>query len=168
MPHPFVQSLVNALESHSFAGLYTHERDLEREVYEITRQTFGDFVPGRDVEAAVVTHGETPERKKRWTDTKTWQDVPVYGCKNTGDVVVKHRHIGTVSVQVKLAKGSIAGPLQTLIGQLFIGSLRHDAVVGVLLSVRPVPPLDGYTAKLLRRLREAHSAFLVVRQVADR
>ncbi|MFC1591345.1 hypothetical protein ACFL43_02355 [Thermodesulfobacteriota bacterium] len=75
-------------------------------------------------------------RKKDWTASKKKQNVVAYGCSNTSDIFIEHHSIGSVYIELKLAKkrgeregNSLPGDLQRSIGQSIIASMRHPYVI---------------------------------------
>jgi hypothetical protein len=118
------------------------------------------------LDAVVISNGDSRAEKKRWSDSKADQNVVVFDCPNTTDIFIKHEKIGTISIEIKASKfEGVPGDLQRAIGQSLIASMRHTSAI--CLAVRGGRPrrtrTDDAAAKLVKALWENHRIALVVR-----
>ncbi len=139
------------------------KRYLRAAIRSFTEKALG--IPSKDLDEVVITNGDTPEEKARWTNSKSDQNVVAFDCPNTTDIFIKHPKIGTVSIEIKASKfQSAPGDLQRAIGQSVIASMKHDHVI--CLAVRQgqrKAQTDDLGAKLISTLWEKHRIALVVR-----
>jgi len=170
----FVQGLVQTLEEAALPPAIRNEGELERGicavVREYTRQALG--VGAEALHDIVFTHGQTRDEKERWAKSKAKQNVIVYGCSNTSDIFVTHPPLGSVYIELKLARhrgaeaSTLPGDLQRSIGQSLIASLRHPWVICVVVceSDRRTGA-DDLADKLRAILWQKHRIALIVRGI---
>ena len=129
------KKFANSINEANFADRYDSELALEKEIYGILRKSLGELIHlnDRELDRKIITHGETKEGKKRWSETKGWQDVIIAGSRNTSDIVIWLSDKETMAIQLKYAKKNITGAIQAIVGQCIIASLRHPAVIGIVL-----------------------------------
>ena len=82
------------------------EMDLERVLRHIARDCAKEVLKIDDEKLAdiVFSHGETRGERKSWTKSKSYQNVVVYGCSNTGDIFIRHPNGGSIYIEIKLSK----------------------------------------------------------------
>jgi len=161
------RTLTNVVNNNQFAGQYGNELALEKEVYNILKNTINKelHLSDKDLDKLIISHGETKEEKERWSKTKVWQDVIIAGCRNTSDIVVKLLDKETIAVQIKYAKGRITTAIQTVVGQCIIASLRHPVVIGLVFSKYAIKDSKKDEFVNLVNMLERHNIFLIVKKI---
>ena len=160
------QNLVKTIQKSEFKDFYTNELSLEKDVYNILRNSLAKILnlKDRELDDKIFTHGETREEKKRWSSTKVWQDVIICGTRNTSDIVIRLSEKDTIAIQLKYARGRITTSIQTVIGQCIIASLRHPAVIGLVFTNRKKECKEATFKKLLKKLK-GFNIFLVIKNL---
>lgn len=127
------KDLVRVIDETEFANRYDSESAFERYIYATLKSYLGKRlgVTGKDLDEMIITHGNTEEL---WTKSKQKQDVIIAGSSNTADVFITLSDNETIAVQLKYVKHKISSAIQTIIGQSFIFSLKHSAVIGIVFS----------------------------------
>ena len=161
------QSLVVKVEEYQFSANYNTELELEKDIYALFRCIVTEKVATQksDINGIITTHGDTKEDKKRWSKTKKWQDVIIAGCKNTSDIVIKLSDTETVVTQLKYAKTNITGAIQAVIGQCVIATLKHSAVIGIVISKQPIKHKESDRLNELIQRFKQDKIFLCVREI---
>ena len=132
----FIAGLIKELENTPIYKPLKNELDLEQKIIApCIRGYVGNKLNIQDtkLDEAVVSHSNP----SRWTKSKKDQNIIVFRCKTTGDIFIKHKEIGTVFIEIKLAKrkgkktkaDSLPEALQRSIGQSIIASMKHNYVI---------------------------------------
>jgi hypothetical protein len=168
----FVQGLAGALRRASLPRRLRREIDLERAMWPLVKSYTRRALSLRkeELDKALVAHGRTREEKERWTNSKSYQNVVVYGHPNTSDIFLRDKRVKSVCVELKLAKArsrkasTLPGDLQRSLGQSLLAHLRHKYVVCCIVCQRRVAH-DKNAKRLEKMLWRKHRIAMVVRSM---
>ena len=161
------EGCANVITETQFCEQYTREAALEKDVYRALREYLGRELNigdnERELDKIIIAHGETREEKKRWSNTKVWQDVTIAGSRNTADIVIHFSDQEKIAIQLKYAKSRITSAIQSVVGQCIIHSLIFPAVIGVVISKEKIQCLADDKLPFLASILKEKNIFLVVK-----
>jgi hypothetical protein len=106
-----------------------------------------------------------------WSESKPFQHVAILGRYASGDIFIRHPKIGSVLIELKLAKlrkpsgaDSLPGSLQRSLGQSLVFSMRHPhTICCVVFQGSPVKRRYDKTCELTRKLWKERQIRLILR-----
>jgi hypothetical protein len=136
-PNEFVLGLENILKSIPIPKNINNELDLEHILLPHIKSYVKKLLQVKqgELKRIVYAHGENEEGKRLWTKSKEYQNVIAFGCTMVADIFIRHKSIGTIFIEIKLAKpresggDSFPGSLQRAIGQAVIASMKHNYAI---------------------------------------
>ena len=169
----FVLGLENILKSVPIPQNINNELDLEHillpHIKSYVRKSLQ--VKQEELKRIVYAHGENEEGKRLWTESKEYQTVIAFDCTMAADIFIRHENIGTIFIEIKLAKprksggDSFPGSLQRSIGQTVIASMKHNyAICYVATPKRSSTDENDIAEKLIKTIRKKLGILLIIKE----
>ncbi len=172
-PNEFVLGLENILGSIPVPHNITNELDLERILLPHIKNYLKKSlqVNQEDLKTIVYAHGESKEGKRLWSESKKYQTVNVFDCTMAADIFIRHEDIGTIFIEIKLAKprksggDSFPGSLQRAIGQTVIASMKHTfAICYIATPKRSSAHENDIAERLVKTIREKLGILIIIKK----
>jgi hypothetical protein len=172
-PNDFVLGLENILKSIPIPQNIDNELDLERILFPYIKSYLKKSlrVKEEELKTIVYAHGENEEGKGLWTKSKEYQNVIAFGCTMAADIFIRHGSIGTIFIEIKLAKprksggDSFPGSLQRAIGQTVIASMKHNyAICYIATPKRSYTHENDIAEKLIKTIWEKLGILLIIKE----
>jgi hypothetical protein len=171
-PNEFMLGLENILREIPIPQNINSELDLEHILLPHIKNYLKESlqVKQQELKTAVYAHGEDEEGKRLWTKSKPYQTVTAFGCTMAADIFIRHENIGTVFIEVKLAKprksggDSFPGGLQRAIGQTVIASMKHKCAICYIATPKRPTYENDIADKLIKTIREKLGILVIVKE----
>jgi hypothetical protein len=172
-PNEFVLGLENILKSIPIPKNINNELDLEHILLPHIKSYVKKLLQVKqgELKRIVYAHGENEEGKRLWTASKEYQTVIAFDCTMAADIFIRHESIGTIFVEIKLAKprksggDSFPGSLQRAIGQTVIASMKHNyAICYMATPKRSSTHENDIAEKLIKTMREKLGILIIMKE----
>jgi len=172
-PNEFVLGLENILKSIPIPQNIDNELDLERILFPHIKSYLEKSlqVKQEELKTIVYAHGENKEGKGLWSESKKYQTVTAFDCTMAADIFIRHENIGTIFIEIKLAKprklggDSFPGSLQRAIGQTVIASMKHNyAICYIATPKRSSTHENDIAEKLIKTIWEKLGILIIIKE----
>jgi hypothetical protein len=172
-PNEFMLGLENLLKSTPIPQNIDNELDLEQSLFPHIKSYLKKSlqVKQKDLKTIVYAHGENKEGRRLWRESKKYQTVTAFDCTMAADIFIRHESIGTIFIEIKLAKprksggDSFSGSLQRGIGQTVIASMKHNyAVCYIATPKRSSTHENDIAEKLIKIIRKKLGILLIIKE----
>jgi len=169
----FILGLGNILRSTPIPQTIDNELDLERILFPHIKDYLKKSlqVNEEELRTIVYAHGENKEGKRLWSESKKYQGVIAFSCTMAADIFIRHENIGTIFIEIKLAKpresggDSFPGSLQRAIGQAVIASMKHNYAICYIATPKRSSTYENDIAeKLIETIWEKLRILIIVKQ----
>ena len=168
----FMVGLENVLRSIPIPQKIKSELDLERILVPHIKNYLKESLQlkQQELKMAVYAHGEDEEGKRLWSKSKPYQTVTAFGCTMAADIFIRHENIGTIFIEVKLAKrrrsggDSFPSGFQRAIGQAVIASMKHKCAICYVATPKRPTHENDIADKLIKTIREKLGILVIVRE----
>ncbi len=169
----FVIALGKIVSSIAIPGNINNELDLEEILLPHVKSYVQESLQKtqEELKTIVYAHGKNKEEKKLWSESKKIQTITAFNCTMASDIFIHHENIGTIFVEIKLAKprksggDSFPGSLQRAVGQTVIATMKHDYAICYIATPKRGSSLkNDISEKLIETLWKKLKILLLIKE----